>query len=131
MSDLQCAARIVVLAPSALEPVPGEEPPPGETLLDRLREQRVVAVYATGDVADLAPVLSLARELDVPGPALTPDSVDRDPTPTRATLLADDVIDDLADLHRGETVVLVRGDATPAVSLLLVDADGRLVLPFE
>ena len=64
MSDLQCAARIVVLAPSALEPVPGEEPPPGETLLDRLREQRVVAVYATGDVADLAPVLSLARDLD-------------------------------------------------------------------
>lgn len=127
MSDLQCAARIVVLAPSALERVPGAEPPRGQTLLDRLREQRVVAVYALGDVADLAPVRALAHDLDVPGPA---PGV-RDESLTNATRLADDLVDELADLHRGETVVLVRGDAASGASLLLVDADGRLVLPFE
>ncbi|ANS78385.1 hypothetical protein SGUI_0989 [Serinicoccus hydrothermalis] len=99
MSDLQCPARILLL-------------PEGLDHVTRLVPERILHVYgssgaAAGGAADL-----LASTLGVGSTRLTvagPSPVHGD----AADLLA--VLDDLADLHRGETVVVVgQGNAIAA-----------------
>ncbi|GAA1176998.1 hypothetical protein GCM10009584_18080 [Ornithinimicrobium humiphilum] len=105
MSDLQCAARIVVVNPPALGDVPW--------LASQLYREHVQTVYVADDVPGDGPVETLAEDLGVP---LRSDH----------ELLHDesDGLQDLADRHRGETVVVVRGGDAQEPALLLVDSDG-------
>ncbi|MDN5791230.1 MAG: hypothetical protein L0H25_10230 [Micrococcales bacterium] len=105
MSDLQCAARFVVLEAQTLGELPG--------LVDRLAGERIAALYAAHDVAGDGAVTWLAGELGL-GVEVTPGDL----TPGGAGY------DELADRHRGETVVVVQAGAASAPTLLLVDADG-------
>ncbi len=108
MSDLQCAARVIVVNPPGLGDVPW--------LASSLGRERVAAVYAADDVPDTGPVESLADDLGVPSHLGHGD-------------LGDDTdgFGEIVDRHRGETVVVVRGGRDPQPSLVLVDADGRTV----
>ncbi|MCU1538812.1 MAG: hypothetical protein JWP82_3163 [Humibacillus sp.] len=110
MSDLQCAARIVVVNPPGLADVPW--------LASSLGREHVAAVYAADDVPDTGPVETLADDLGVPAHLghgdLTFDT---------------DGFDEIVDSHRGETVVVVRGGGDARPVLVLVDADGRSVTP--
>ena len=108
MSDLQCAARFVVLDASGLDDVPG--------LVGRLAAERVVGVYAAQTVARDGAVVRLAEGLGLPV-----DEVEGD------LGFGSDGYDDLADRHRGETAVVVRAGGDPTPALLLVDADGIAV----
>lgn len=110
MSDLQCAARIIVVTPLAMGDV--------KWLASELYRERVQVVYAADDVPDTGPVETLAEDLGVP-------------CRSGHGLLADgsEGLADLADRHRGETVVVVRGGAATDPVLLLVDADGTSVRP--
>lgn len=105
MSDLQCAARIIVLNPPALTEVP--------SLVADLASERVAAVYAADDVPDTGPVESLADFLGVPSHLGRGDLDDASPG-----------FEEIVDRHRGETVVVVRGGDDPRPLLILVDADG-------
>ena len=105
MSDLQCAARIIVVTPLALDDVPW--------LASQLYREHVQVVYAADDVPGSGTVETLAEDLGVPfrsGHGLLDDGSEG--------------LSDLADRHRGETVVVVRGGSDPEPLLLLVDADG-------
>lgn len=110
MSDLQCPARFLILS----------EPNP--SLADVLRHERVAAVYdgppgsgaaALGDALAL-PVQVMTRRL------------------TLADVLAEDPdavgdLRDLADLHRGETVVVV-AEGVPGQRVdVSIDGDGVAV----
>jgi hypothetical protein len=117
MSDLQCPARFLLLSG------------PDASAAQGLRHERVAAVYdgpparttdggpsraagaaALGDALGL-PVRVMARPLSLP------DVLAREPT-------ALDELRDLADLHRGETVVvLVAGEQGRRVEVA-VDGDG-------
>ncbi len=105
MSDLQCAARIIVVTPAGLGDV--------TWLSSELFRERVQAVYAADDVPDTGPVETLAEDLGVPCHSAHGDL--REGT---------DAFQDVVDRHRGETVVVVRGGAATEPVLLLVDADG-------
>ena len=105
MSDLQCAARLIVVNPAALADV--------ARLASAIRLENVQAVYAADDVPDTAPAESLAADLGVPSHLGHGHLHD-----------GSSGLEELVDLHRGETVVVVRvGDARLPV-LHLVDADG-------
>lgn len=111
MSDLQCHARLIVVNP------PGFADP--ARLASALARERVAAVYTAVDVAGSGPVKTLADDLGAP------------------TYRGDDELADtgsgfqqIADLHRGETVVIVRGGQEPMPVLLLVDSDGVTSRPF-
>lgn len=111
MSDLQCPARFLLLA--------GELPDAGA-----LRHERVAAVYAAtgspGDGADRA--AELARAVGVPVREMT------------AVLWLDEVVgrneealgalEDLADLHRGETVLVAVADGGSRSRRVDVAVDG-------
>ena len=105
MSDLQCAARIVVVNPPGLADV--------GWLASAIHLEKVQAVYAADDVPDTGPVESLADDLGVPSHLAHGDLSD-----------GSEDFNALVDVHRGETVVVVRGGADPDPLLLLVDADG-------
>ena len=105
MSDLQCAARIIVLNPPALREVP--------SLVADLASERVAAVYAADDVPDTGPVESMADFLGVPSHLGHGDLDDDTPG-----------FEEIVDRHRGETVVIVRGGDETQPVLVLVDADG-------
>ena len=105
MSDLQCAARIIVLNPPALTEVP--------SLTADLASERVAAVYAADDVPDTGPVESLADFLGVPSHLAHGDLDD-----------GSSGFEEIVDRHRGETVVVVRGGEETEPVLMLVDADG-------
>lgn len=105
MSDLQCAARFVVLEAKAIGELAG--------LAERLVAERTAGLYAAHDVAGEGAVMRLAGEL-----GLSVEAAPGDLT------LGGAGYDDLADRHRGETVVIVRSGAASAPILLLVDADG-------
>lgn len=120
MSDLQCPARFLLVAPAA-------------SAAERLRHERVAAVYAGPDGSASADELSaeeLGRALGAPvrrpGPAVDLGAVlAREPGPLAA-------LEDLADLHRGETVVVVAAgppdrDVGRDLVEVLVDADGITV----
>jgi len=108
MSDLQCAARIIVVTPAGLGDI--------KWLASELYRERVQAVYAADDVPDTGPVETLAEGLGVPCHSAHGD-------------LGDDTegMQDLVDRHRGETVVVVRGGSAVEPVLMLVDADGTSV----
>ena len=110
MSDLQCAARIIVVNPPGLGDVPW--------LASSLAREKVTAVYAADDVPDTGPVESLADDLGVPSHLGHGD-------------LADGTtgLEEIVDRHRGETAVVVRGGSAVQPVLMLVDADGQTVSP--
>jgi hypothetical protein len=110
VSDLQCAARIIVVNPPGLGDVPW--------LASSLAREKVAAVYAADDVPDTGPVESLADDLGVPSHLGHGDLAD-----------ATSALEEIVDRHRGETVVVVRGGAAVQPVLMLVDADGQTVSP--
>ena len=122
MSDLQCPATFLVLGTGgAARPAP------------ELRQARLAAVYAVTPDADVA--AWIAREAGLPVRPLEESAGTTYP----------DGLADLADLHRGETVVVVlptravsalaeRGGLDPArnrVIRVAVDADGWTVRPVD
>src|SRR4051812_35365968 len=112
MSDLQCAARVILVNPPALSDV--------AWLASAIHLEKVQAVYAAADVPDTGPVESLADDLGVPSHLGHGALHDGSPG-----------LEELVDRHRGETIVVVRGgDASQAV-LVLVDADGVTRQPIE
>ena len=112
MTDLQCAARIVVVNPPALADV--------TWLASSLGWEHVQAVYAADDVPDTGPVESLADDLGVPAHLGHGDLHDASPG-----------FEEVVDRHRGETVVVVRGGAAAEPAIHVVDADGVRVEPFR
>lgn len=112
VSDLQCAARIILITPAGL----GD----GSGLAADLFGERVQDVYAADDVPDARPVASLAAGLEVSCHTAYGDL--RNGT---------DALQDIADRHRGETVVVVRPGAATEPMLLLVDADGSSLHPLH
>ncbi len=110
MSDLQCPARFLVVTVST----------PAEGLVASLRHGRVAAVYDEPPHADVARVLADALAVplrEVPRRPSLEDVLGQD----RATLA---LVQDLADLHRGENVVVVaEGPAGRRVEVS-VDGDG-------
>jgi hypothetical protein len=111
VSDLQCAARFVVLDEAGLGDV--------ERLVTRLAGERVAAVYAAHPLTRDAAVTRLAERLGLP-----PVGVEGD------LGFGGDGYEDLADRHRGETAVVVREGGATEPTLLLVDADGFAAEPF-
>jgi hypothetical protein len=108
MSDLQCAARIIVVTPLGLNDV--------QWLASTLCREHVQAVYAADDVPSTGPVETLAGDLGVP--CHSGDG---------GLHHGSDGLRDIVDRHRGETVVVVRtGSATEPI-LMLVDADGTSI----
>ena len=105
MSDLQCAARLIVVNPPGLADI--------EALASSLAREKVAAVYAAADVIATGRVESLAEHLGA-AVELARDSL------TDAAIGFEEIV----DRHRGETVVVVRGGSASAPVLLLVDADG-------
>ena len=108
MSDLQCAARLVIITPTGLGDV--------KWLASELYRERVQAVYAADDVPDTGPVETLAEDLGVPCHSGHGDLDD-----------GTEAFQGIVDRHRGETVVVVRGGAATEPVLMLVDADGTSV----
>ncbi|MGZ5417544.1 MAG: hypothetical protein ACXWDI_10215 [Nocardioides sp.] len=122
MSDLQCPATFLVLGTGA-----ADRPAPD------LRHARLAAVYAVAPDAEVA--ARIAREAGLPLRWL------QEPSGTTYP----DGLADLADLHRGETVLVVlrpgavsalaeRGGLDPTrnrVIRVAVDADGWTVRPVE
>jgi hypothetical protein len=112
VSDLQCAARIIVVNPPGLGDV--------AWLASSLGREKVAAVYAADDVPDTGPVESLADDLGAPAHLGHGDLAD-----------GTSGFEELVDRHRGETAVVVRGGAAVQPVLLLVDADGAVQRPLE
>ncbi|MFK5634048.1 MULTISPECIES: hypothetical protein [unclassified Ornithinimicrobium] len=108
MSDLQRAARIIVVTPLGLGDV--------TWLAAELYRERVQAVYAAEDVPDTGPVETLAEDLGVP--CHSADGLLED---------GSDGLRDIVDRHRGETVVVVRGGTATEPVLMTVDADGTSI----
>lgn len=105
MSDLQCAATLLVACPA------GPDGESVERLADALADRRVAIVYSSPqDPAALA-AAEVANRLGVacrtePGLAEPPDD-DSAPSDVQAVARYRDVLGEVADLHRGETVLLV------------------------
>jgi hypothetical protein len=112
VSDLQCAARVIIVNPGALRDVPW--------LASAIHTERVQAVYAADDVSDTGPVESLADDLGVPSHLGHGDLSD-----------GSQGWHDIVDRHRGETVVVARGGSADDPVLVLVDADGMRFEPLE
>lgn len=108
MNGLQRAARIIVVTPLAMTDV--------AWLASELYREHVQVVYAAEDVPDTGPVETLAENLGVPcrsGHGLLDDGSGG--------------LRDLAERHRGEAVVVVRGGAATEPVLMVVDADGTSI----
>ncbi|WBQ07444.1 hypothetical protein [Kribbella sp. CA-293567] len=89
--NLICPARLILLVPGSRAFLAGE---------------RIAEVYATPDAEE--PAAGLAAELGVRLTLLQPPPTALAPLPTAAPAApAESVVRDIADLHRGETVVLV------------------------
>jgi hypothetical protein len=109
MTDLQCPARFLVCVV-------------GEGMALDLRHERVAAIYA-GTPDQVAP--ALAVEVGVPVSFLTHEvSVDAVLARDEAAL---EVLAELADLHRGETVVVTARGSTGRRIEVSVDGDGVLI----
>ncbi len=105
MSDLQCAARLIVVNPPGLVDL--------EVLASSLASEKVAAVYAAEDVPDRSLAERLAAHLGASFEQVRDSLCD-----------ATSGFEEIVDGHRGETAVIVRrGESTPPV-MLLVDADG-------
>jgi hypothetical protein len=111
VSDLQCAARFVVVDRAGLSDV--------QRLVSRLAGERVAALYAAQPLAQDPAVTRLAERLEVPAAWVEGDLA-----------FGGDGYEDLADRHRGETAVVVREGQASEPTLLLVDSDGYATEPF-
>jgi hypothetical protein len=108
-----CPARLILLPPGSRE---------------RLAGERIAGVYATP--AAEAPATHLADELGapltlLPAPA-NPSQADRRP--------AEAIVQEIADQHRGETVVVIAPDLDLGLLLPAViehEGDGWTVLPAQ
>ncbi len=105
MSDLQCAARLIVVNPPGLVDL--------EVLVSSLAHEKVAAVYAADDLPDPRRAEGLAERLGA-SVELACDSL-RDSTSG---------FEEIVDRHRGETAVVLRRGEHAAPELLLLDADG-------
>lgn len=115
MSDLQCPARFLVLAVTS----PGE----AAATAEGLRHERVAAVYDGPPGTGAAP---LGPALGLPSQALAEELRLDDVLAHEVDALA--ALSDLADLHRGETVV-VTGRGRPGQRVdVSVDGDGVSVV---
>jgi 2,3-bisphosphoglycerate-dependent phosphoglycerate mutase len=126
MSDLQCPATLIMVGwgpvsrePDGVEPVPREAHGELPRLADGLRTRRIAAVFSGRDASTLVTAQALAVLLGVvhrsidgleplparPACAAVPGagSVGADATGARHRA----ALDALADLHRGETVLVV------------------------
>ncbi len=109
MSDLFCAATVLVA------PLPGREL---DALASRLTDRRVAGLYASADLVADAAVVRLAASLDLPTRPL--DGLHRrgvEEGEAQVVGRVRDGLDSLADLYRGESV-LVLADA-PLMELVL------------
>jgi len=107
MSDLQCAARFVLLTD------------PGATA--QLGHERVAAVYdARPGGHDETSVELLGLAVQVVAPLTLRGVLDRSPQALGA-------LGDLADLHRGETVVVLSGGSAGGRVDVSLDGDGVVV----
>jgi hypothetical protein len=124
MSDLQCPARFLVLGCA-------DESLADPALVDGLRAERVALVY------DAAATPGAERERQ--GPARLAAAIGVPHRTLDDALAVDDVrhgrvglLEDLADVHRGETVVVTTGGrpGRPVERVdVTVDADGTRVDP--
>ena len=105
MSDLQCPATFLVVRVDTLgEGWSGEV----AGLADRLRDRRVAAVYGGTTASALAVSAALADGLGVPSHALAvPPTPPGGPADGAAVVRYRAALEELADLHRGETVLVV------------------------
>jgi hypothetical protein len=111
MSDLQCPARLLLLCA------------PDAGTVETLRHERVAAVY-DGPPGSGADALAEALGLPVQGMARTLSTVDvlaQDPD-------AMDALRELADIHRGETVVITAVGAPGQRVDVALDGDGITVV---
>jgi hypothetical protein len=114
MSDLQCPARFLVVA----------APRHARSVAEELRHERVAAVYDAPPHADGA--AALAGALGLPLQELTRRLTVAEVAAESPEAL--DVLRDLADLHRGENVLVVgKGPAGQRVDVS-VDGDGVTVV---
>ncbi len=131
MSDLQCPARFLVVPLLGSTGGAGRTEGTGgsrtwaATWADELRVENVAAVYA-GDGSPAAPAgVALAAALRIPLGVL-PTAVGGRPVPSDAAARFRAALEDLADRHRGETVVVLT-DAPHGLpqqqSLVVVDVD--------
>jgi hypothetical protein len=109
MSDLQCPVRFFLLSG------------PGTATAAQLRHERVAMVYdgpprASGGGADLAEALGVP--LGVLSSPVVLDDVQAGDAETMA------VLREVADLHRGEAVVVVVSGADDGIVEMSLDADG-------
>jgi hypothetical protein len=108
MSDPQPAARIILLTPAGMDDV--------RWLASEVYREHVQVVYAADDVPNTGPVETLAEDLGVPcrsGHGLLHDGSEG--------------LTSIADRHRGETVVVVRGGAETEPVIMVVGDDGTSV----
>lgn len=98
MSDLQCPARVVVLTPEQ-----SGDPEALRAAAGTVSGSRLVRVYAGPDLASYAQHVGGALDLPV---------------------AEGDDLDELADLHAGEAVLVVREWPEPGPVLMERDADG-------
>jgi broad specificity phosphatase PhoE len=108
MSDLQCPATLLI---AATEMGPGRV----HDLVEQLRGRRVAAVYASlGQAAELARLA--ASELDLPEPRFSDalgEPADLGDPAAGSQLVIERftrVIDEIADVHRGEAVLVFTYD---------------------
>lgn len=99
MSPLHCPALVLLVPPAAAGPA---------AVAARLRDARVARVWAVGDQA-AATARGVAEALGV-------DVVFRDGP-------LDAVVDEAADQHRGETVLVVSGEVPTADGLVALEVD--------
>lgn len=111
MTDLQCAARLVVLNPPGLTEV--------EVVAQSLASQKLAAVYYAddGDCPGLATALAACWGLTA--------QAARDDDLGDVTAGFEQIVDQ----HRGETVAVVRPGRSPVPILYLVDSDAVVVRP--
>jgi hypothetical protein len=105
MSDLQCPATFLVVPVDTLgEGWRGEV----AGLAERLRDRRVAAVYGGTTAPAVAVSAALADSLGVPSHTLTePPTPPGGPSDGTAVARCRAALEELADLHRGEAVLVV------------------------
>jgi probable phosphoglycerate mutase len=105
MSDLQCPATLLVVPVDTLgEGWRGEV----AGLAERLRDRRVAAVYGGTTAPAVAVSAALADGLGLPShPLAEPPSPPSGPADGTAVARCRIALEGLADLHRGETVLVV------------------------
>lgn len=114
MSDLQCAARFLVVTVTQRQ---------ADSLGDRLAGERIAAVYAEDGSPDVEPLSRRlgAASMLLPRPVKPESVVDREPDALTQ-------LEELADLHRGETVlVLSQGSDDGNSVTVLIDGDGLTI----